>query len=301
MASLTDLAFRILMDEIGGIGYMVTEMISVEGITRKNRKTLEMLKSIDFKTPQFIQLFGSDPDGFVESVKFLQNETPYNGIDINMGCPVKKITSRGAGAALLRDPVLAAKIVHVVRQHCSLPLTVKIRLCQEEEKTIGLIRALEVEGVDAITVHFRQVSERYSRPAVWDLASKIRGMMTATFIGNGDIRTVAEAIEKLKQVDGIMIGREALRKPRLFSDIASKTGPESDGVLSNAEFRVVIGRLLELIEELYPPELRLNRIKSYTRFMVAGRQEARNLRREVYASQNYNQARSCLARFFMVK
>jgi nifR3 family TIM-barrel protein len=301
MASLTDLAFRILMDEIGGIGYMVTEMVSVEGINRKNRKTLDMLKTVDFKIPQFIQLFGADPGMFIKAVKFIQDTTSYSGIDINMGCPVKKIISRGAGAALLGNLPLAAKILHEVRQYSRLPITVKIRLRPEESEMRELIRIIEGEGVDAIIVHFRQVGDRYSQPADWDLAPLIQGIMTTTFIGNGDIKTVPEAREKLKQVDAIMIGREALRNPGLFAEIARQEDRDPEGDLDGTEFRVVIGRLLELIEEIYPPELRLNRIKSYTRYLVAGRKEARNLRREVYASHGYEEARNHLARFYMFK
>ena len=84
MASLTDIVFRRAVDEIGGIGFMVTELISAEGLRRKQKRTLDMIKSYDFNTPQFIQLFGTDPDAFIESAKYIENETNYSGIDINM-------------------------------------------------------------------------------------------------------------------------------------------------------------------------------------------------------------------------
>lgn len=298
MASLTDLAFRILMDEMGGIGFMVTEMVSAEGIKRKNRRTLEMLKSVDFKTPQFIQLFGADPGVFIEAVQFLQGETGYAGIDINMGCPVKKITRRGAGAALLGNLPLASSILRAVRRYARVPVTVKIRLGISEEETLNLIRVLEAEGADAITVHFRLVTDRYSQPARWDQAPILREKSRTTFIGNGDINTIPDALEKLKMADGIMIGREALRNPRIFSDISCQLGHEPDGNLATVGTGVVIGRLLELTEELYPPELRLSRIKAYTRFLVAGQSEAKNLRRQVYASRSYAEAKAQLNRFY---
>jgi len=104
MASLTDIVFRRVVDEIGGVGLMVTELISAEGLRRKQGRTLSMIRSFDFNTPQFIQLFGSEPESFIDAVKYIEDETDFSGIDINMGCPVRKMMKKRAGAALLKDP-----------------------------------------------------------------------------------------------------------------------------------------------------------------------------------------------------
>jgi nifR3 family TIM-barrel protein len=300
MASLTDLAFRKLLDEVGGVGYMVTEMVSVEGIVRRNRKTLKMLRSLEFKTPQFVQLFGADPGSFQEAVEFVQETSLYSGIDINMGCPVKKIVSRGAGAALLDNPSLAAELVRRVREKCRLPVTVKIRLCPKEEETLELIRILEREGADAVTVHFRRAADRYSDPADWSPAPGIARVSEGVLIGNGDIRSAPLARERLKWMDAVMIGREAMRNPGLFSEIARLEGEGVGGSLAGGEPGPLIRRLLELIEEQYPPDLRLNRIKSYTRFLVSGLREARHLRSQVYASRSFEEARDALHRYYRI-
>ncbi len=189
MASLTDIVFRQLMDEIGYIGFMVTEMISAEGVRRKNKRTRDMLETGDFKIPQFIQLFGTRPESFSDAVQYIRDETRFSGIDINMGCPVKKITKRGAGAALLKNPSQAAKIIRAIRKKFSLPLTVKIRLTNDPKEILDIIRIVEGEGVDAISIHFRFVSDRYSDNARWEYAPTLREKIRTSFIGNGDLKT----------------------------------------------------------------------------------------------------------------
>jgi len=117
MASITDISFRKLLDEIGSIGLMVSEMISAEGVNRLNKRTLDMMRSFEFRTPQFIQLFGSKPEPFVNAVKYIEKETNFSGIDINMGCPANKVVKRGAGAFLLKDPEKIASIIREIRKN----------------------------------------------------------------------------------------------------------------------------------------------------------------------------------------
>ncbi len=207
MASLTDIVFRRVVDEIGGVGLMVTELISAEGLRRKQNKTLSMIRSFDFKTPQFIQLFGSEPESFTDAVKYIEEETDFSGIDINMGCPVRKIIKKRAGAALLKDPKKIGEICRKVRKVISIPFTVKIRLGYEEENVFEILKVLENEGVDAVTVHFRLKTDRYSSEARWEYAERIKERSGLRIIGNGNILNRDEALERLNIVDGIMIGR----------------------------------------------------------------------------------------------
>ncbi len=287
MASLTDIVFRRIVDEIGGIGLMVTELISAEGLRRKQRRTLEMVRTFEFKTPQFIQLFGSEPDPFVESAKFIENETNYCGIDINMGCPARKVVKKGAGAALLANPIKIAKLCRAVKKTVSLPLSVKVRLGFEEENLYEILDVLVSEGVDAVTIHFRMRSENYGTPARWEFGENLKEKFKLVFIGNGDIKSKSEAVEKLNIVDGIMIGRAAIGNPFIFSEI-------SDCIPSISDRKEVTDRVLELVEEYYPPEYRLLRVKAFTKYLVMGRPHVKKIRYKIYSSKTFNEVK----RFF---
>ncbi|NIM10427.1 MAG: tRNA dihydrouridine synthase DusB, partial [Candidatus Aminicenantes bacterium] len=262
LASITDIVFRKLLDEIGCAGYMVTEMISAEGLRRQKAKTLDMIRPGDFKTPQFIQLFGAEPQPFVDAVKYVENQTAFYGVDINMGCPANKVIKKGGGAALLKSPKLAATILREVKRNTRLPVTVKVRLGFTKENVFEIVKMLEEEGADAIAVHFRLQSDGYGDKAKWHYAPLIREKLNknTVFIGNGDVKTAAEAREKMKVVDGVMIGRGAVNNPLIFAEIAGA----NPGKLN---MKWVVQRLLELIEEHYEPDFQLPRIKAYACFL----------------------------------
>ncbi len=284
MASLTDIVFRRTVDEIGGIGLMVTELISAEGLRRKQRRTLDMIRTFNFKTPQFIQLFGSEPEAFAESVKFIENETNYRGIDINMGCPARKVVKKGAGSALLKNPDKVGEICKIVRKSTSLPVTVKIRLGYEVENLHEILDVLKDEGVDAVTVHFRLKTDNYSGPAKWEYAVGLREKYDLTIIGNGDIKNKDEAMDKLKIVDGIMIGRAAIKNPFIFSEITGKN-PGLDGKSD------IANRIMDLTEEYYDEKFRLPRIKAFTKYLTAGRPHSKKIKQEIYKSDSFEDVR----------
>lgn len=289
LASLTDIAFRRLLDEIGCAGYMVTEMISAEGIRRRGEKTRQMIKTFDSRTPQFVQLFGSQPEQFLEAVKYIENETSYAGVDVNMGCPANKVVRRGAGAALLKEPLKVAWIIREIKKGSRLPVTVKIRLGYNKVNVFETITILEGEGVDAVVVHFRLKSDGYHGSARWEYAPLIRGKIKTVFIGNGDVRSAQDAREKLGVVDGVMIGRGAVINPLIFAEIAGEE-PGRGGFVWDAAR--VLKRVLELIEENYEEQFQLNRVKAFTRFLFSGKKYAKKARQKIYNSKTYEEARA---------
>lgn len=281
MASLTDIVFRRVVDEIGGVGLMVTELISAEGLRRKQDKTLSMIRSFDFNTPQFIQLFGSEPEQFTDAVKYIEEETDFSGIDINMGCPARKIIKRRAGAALLKDPKKIGEICRKVRKVISIPFTVKIRLGYEEENVFEILKVLENEGVDAVTVHFRLKTDRYSSEARWEYAERIKERSSLKIIGNGNILNRDEALERLNIVDGIMIGRGAINNPFIFAEMQDEMpGPEDK--------KEITERIMALVEEYYLPKLRLLRIKAFTKYLASDRPYLKEIKHKVYASKTFD-------------
>ena len=286
MAALTDIAFRRLLDEIGGVGLMVTEMLSAEGVRRKHQRTLKMLRPFPAETPQFVQLFAAKAEPLMAAARYIENETPYNGIDINMGCPAVKITKRGAGAALLKHPDLVAAIVSGVRRSTRLPLTVKIRLGYTQENVTEIIKILDGEGVDAVTVHFRLKTDGYGEPAQWEAAPRVRACIRTVFIGNGDIETARDAWEKMQICDGVMIGRYALRNPLIFSELA--------GLNPAPSLLDTFTRLLELIVEHYEPVWRLSRVKAYARFLIHHHNRSKYFRQHIYAADQFETAKKFL-------
>ncbi len=285
MAAYTDIAFRKLMDEIGYIGYMVTEMISAEGLRRKQERTLQMITSFDYKTPQFVQLFGSEPDPFVDAAKYIENETSYSGIDLNMGCPVPKVVKRGAGSALMKEPQKIAAILQALKSNIRLPVTVKIRLGYNEPNVLEVVEILEKEGADAIQVHFRLKADRYRGHAKWDYAPIIKKHLEHTpLVGNGDILSADDAREKLKNVDAVMIGRGAIRNPLIFAQIA---GADTGAI----DFKWCVMRLVELIEENYEPRVQLSRVKAFARFLFFGRRGCKQVRSEIYTAKTFEEVR----------
>jgi tRNA-dihydrouridine synthase B len=291
MAGLTDRVLRQLMDEIGGCGAMVSEMIAAEGLRRRNRRTMEMIADFPTRAPQFIQLFGANPEPLAEAAALVAAETAYAGIDLNMGCPVPKVVRTGAGSGLLQDLPRLATVVAAVRKSTRLPLTVKVRLGFNKVNVLESTRIIEEEGADAVAVHFRLKSEGYAGSAHWELAAAVKENLRIPLLGNGDIMTLAFAQEKLQQVDGVLIGRGALANPFLFREIAGQDTLEKD-------WGAYVRRLAALIEDHYPERKRLGKLKAFTRFLVLSRPGSRSWKRRIFLSQDFKEARGFLEETF---
>jgi tRNA-dihydrouridine synthase B len=291
MAGLTDRALRQLMDEIGGCGMLVSEMIAAEGLRRRNRRTLEMIAGSKTRTPQFIQLFGANPEALAEAAAIVSTETDFAGIDLNMGCPVPKVVRSGAGSGLLQDLPRLAAVVAAVRRSTPLPLTVKVRIGFNKVNVMETTKIIEEQGADAVAVHFRLKSEGYTGHAHWDLAAAVKENLRIPLLGNGDIMTAAFALEKLQTVDGLLIGRGALANPFIFREIAGQTTQESD-------LGGYVRRLGALIEEHYPERKRLGKLKAFTRFLLLSRPGARSWKRPIFLSQDFKEARAILEETF---
>ncbi|MBB5346417.1 nifR3 family TIM-barrel protein [Desulfoprunum benzoelyticum] len=211
--------FRLLCREYGA-GFCVSEMISCHGLCYRQQKTIDMLLSTPAERPVAFQLFGADPDRMAEAAAIISTFGP-DMIDINMGCPVKKVTKRGAGAALMASPELAEKIILRVVANTSLPVTVKIRAGIKASEVNGteFARMAQGSGASAVIVHGRTWAQGFSGQADRTIIAAIKQALTIPVIGNGDIQTYQEAMEMLEETgcDGVMIGRAALGNPWVFS------------------------------------------------------------------------------------
>jgi nifR3 family TIM-barrel protein len=281
MAGYTDIIWRQLLDELGGVGYMVTELISAEAVCRRSSKTLEMIRDLHGQTPQMIQLFGSDIKAFSEAARIVESETTYAGIDLNLGCPARKVVRKGAGSALLAEPLHLAALVRELRKVVRGVLTAKIRLGLSQVNVLENAAVLQDEGVDALAVHFRLQKQGYNQPADWSWAPLVRERLRIPLIGNGDIFDEKTALERLELVDGLLLGRASMGDPLLFARMADIT--------PRPGLKQVLQRFIELVELHLPPERRVNRIKAQARFLTGRRRSNRQLRLAINESRQFDE------------
>ncbi len=221
MAGISTLPFRVMVKRLGA-GMVTTEMVSAAGLTLGKEKTLRYLRTHPSERPLAVQIFGSKPDIMARAAQ-IAVEAGAALVDVNMGCPVKKVTKTGAGAALLRQPRRVEEIVTRVRLACRVPLTVKIRTgwSPAEPVALDLAHIIEDCGADAITVHARFASQGFSGNADWNLIGEVKARLKIPVIGNGDIMKAPLALSMKEQTgcDGVMIGRGAVGNPWIFKQI----------------------------------------------------------------------------------
>lgn len=220
MAEVTDTYYRSLIKELGGAGLVVSEFISAEGLTRKNDRSHQMLKFDERERPVSIQIYGGDPERMDDAAAIVEAEG-VDIVDINMGCPVRKVVNSGAGSAMLKDFDKAAYVVEKIRRRVKIPVTVKVRKGWESDDVIPLLKRFEGIGVAAIAIHGRTRAEAYSGASDWKYIAQVKRELSIPLFGNGDVKTPADAIRMFETtgVDGVMIGRAALHNPFIFRDI----------------------------------------------------------------------------------
>lgn len=220
MAGITDRAFRDLAREMG-CGLAFTEMVSAQALIHGSRRTAEIL-NIAGEHPIGVQLFGADPR-IMARAAVLAVEAGADIIDINMGCPTPKIVKSGEGAALMRDPDLAGRIVAAVADAATVPVTVKMRKGWDEEcpDALALARVVASAGAAAVTVHGRLRSEFFGGQADWEIIRAVKQAVRIPVIGNGDVRSGGDAARMLDVTgcDAVMIGRAARGNPWIFRNV----------------------------------------------------------------------------------
>jgi nifR3 family TIM-barrel protein len=223
LAGISDIVFRELMVEYGA-GLVVTEMISVAGLSRRDKKTFALAAISDAERPVAVQIFGNKPEEFYPGVQVLLEKIQPDIIDINMGCPVRKVVHSGSGSALMKDLPRARKIIQETVRAATRPVTVKFRLGWDaaEKNFLELGKICEGEGVAAIALHARTRAQAYTGQADWAAIAQLKAAVKIPVFGNGDVKTRADYLRMIAETgcDGVMIGRATLGNPWLIKSIA---------------------------------------------------------------------------------
>jgi tRNA-dihydrouridine synthase B len=257
LAGITDLAFRTIVRRYG-CGLCYTEMVSADGLVRGHRATFGYLRSDPGDRPLIAQIFGSDPDVLAAAARVIEEGGLADAVDINMGCPVKPVIRRGAGAALMRDAEKVRLIVQATRKATTLPLTVKIRAgwSPKEKNALEIARIAEQEGADAIAVHPRTASQGFSGRSDWSVIAEVKAALTIPVIGNGDVETPDDVSAMIDSTgcDAVMIGRSALGNPWIFRNALRLRAGEGTELADPEEKVRLIGEHLERSVGLYGEE-----------------------------------------------
>jgi tRNA-dihydrouridine synthase B len=222
MEDITDPSFRMIC-KMNGADFMYTEFISSDGLIRDGEKSVKKLDIYDFERPIGIQLYGHLLDAMVEAAKIAEEANPEL-IDINFGCPVRKIANRGAGAGMLQNIPLMVEMTSAIVKAVSLPVTVKTRLGWDDDNRIivSVAEQLQDVGISAITIHGRTRAQMYKGTADWRLIGEVKNnpRMKIPVIGNGDVDSPEKARQMFDKygVDGVMIGRASVGRPWIFRD-----------------------------------------------------------------------------------
>jgi nifR3 family TIM-barrel protein len=234
MEDVTNLAFRLIAKRIANPGVLFTEFVSAMAIHHGAEKTLKKLRVMDQERPLGVQIFGGDPDVMAETAR-LAEEMGADVLDVNMGCWVPKVCRTGSGAALLKDPVLAERIVASVVRAVKVPVTVKVRAGWDWSLFAApdLAKRFQDVGAQMVTLHARFAKQGFEGEADWRLIRELRKAITVPLVGNGDVRTPDDARRMIDETgcDGVMVGRAAISNPWQLAKIrAGLTGePESSG------------------------------------------------------------------------
>jgi len=235
LAGITNLPLRLLAKE-AGCALVCSEMISAKGLVYNSAKTVMMLDSHPNEKPLSVQIFGTEPSVMADAAARVE-ASGADIIDINFGCSVKKVIKTGAGAALMKDPVRSAEILKAVRNNVKIPVTIKIRSGWDQtgDQALAIANIARDNGVNAVVVHPRSVKQGFQGKADWPLIARIKQQIEIPVIGNGDVVSPDDALRMQKETgcDAVMVGRGALGRPWIFSQILALINGDEIPVISH--------------------------------------------------------------------
>ncbi len=301
MAGITDKPLRNLVHSFGG-GNIVSEMVAINALERKNPKTCRIADVRDEPYPVVVQLVGGDAELFADSARLAEELGAYS-IDINMGCPVKKIVNNNSGSALTKDLPLASKIIKSVVDATPLKVSVKFRLGWDHEhiNVVDFAKMCEDSGASYVTVHGRTRSDFYSGTANWDLIADVKSAVKIPVVGNGDIVDGASAKKMIDYtgVDAVMVGRATLGAPWLVAQIDNylKTGIETP-VVDIEKIKDILLLHIKGLREYYGDKTALALSRKYVCWYCKGLHDAKRFREQYVRTTDFDTAFAVVDEYF---
>jgi nifR3 family TIM-barrel protein len=301
MAGVTDYTFRRLIKRRGGVGLVVSEFISVEGLTRHNPKSKRQMQFDEEERPFAVQIFGGQAPRMAMGAEMAQ-EIGADILDVNCGCPAPKVVKHGGGSGLLRDLPRLEEILKEIKKTITIPLTLKMRVGYSDStiNATDVAKMAEQCGVEHIQVHGRTKEQGYKGLANWDLIKAVKESVSVPVSGNGDITTIEYGLQKWKEsgVDGILIGRGAMQNPwifRQFNDVLHGRAPYQPDL---AEKKAVLLEFFEMLQEEMPELVALGKMKQlagqFTKGLVGGAQ----FRQTLYHSHSADEILDNITTYF---
>ena len=287
VAGHTDSLFRQAIKSLGGCGLVVSELVSTEGMTRHQDRTSFLTHFEESERPIAIQIFGSNATRMADSAAMVEG-MGADIVDVNFGCPVKKVVRQGGGSNLLRDLPLMESILRAVRKAIRIPLTVKIRSGWDHNSinALQVLKLAEDCGVEALAIHGRTRSDLFSGHADWGIIARVKERARIPIIGNGDVFAPQDAARMFREtgVDGIMIGRGALSNPWLIHQCWDHLNGRESVQVSLEERMEFVMRFLQRVSIELPPPVALGKIKKIGGYLSKGFPGSAQLRARIHAS-----------------
>lgn len=301
MAGVTSPAFR-LMAKKGGAALVYTEMVSAMGVMLGGRNTLRLTEVLAEERPVGLQLFGADPEvmGRAAAKVCAMLAGSIDLIDINMGCPVRKIRRQGAGSALLDDPVRAAEVAAAVVEGSSLPVTVKLRLGRYGDDLEGILPGILKAGVVGVALHARTASQLYAGDAHWPAIARLKSWCPVPVIGNGDVNSEEDAVRMMAETgcDMVMIGRAARGDPWVFGRAAALLAGRPVPMVSLAQRREALWEHVDLARRLGGEGHALHFVRQFVMWYTRGLPGAADFRRAAGSAGDLAAITEVLERYF---
>ena len=300
MAGITNSPFRRLMRRRQS-AIVISELVSANGIEYMGQKTLDLLKFHEEERIVGLQIFGEDTERLCKASQYVER-LGADFVDLNLGCPVPKVTKNGAGSAMCRDPISLGKTLEAMVKSVKIPVTIKIRTGWDSESRNAeqVVRVAADAGVSWVAIHGRTRAQGYSGKADWDFIAEVKAKSPIPIIGNGDVMTAESAVERLKKygIDAVMIGRAALRNPFIFEQAAALWRGQSYPTLTSERYIELLLDQKRLLDETYPPRSAMLHSRKFLAWYSAGFPGSSEFRRKVFGVPEHEELWRIAVDFF---